>query len=395
MMGARLHRNNTILRLAGAALLAGTLVQGCGLGPRLSPEELTAVHGRPDLRGKPELAWTVKLPSPPTALLPVGASAALITTHRGELYRFNLDEGVRDSPIRQPVRKAISAHLLEVGGRRLYIGSAQEGDLRAYHLGRGRLLWKRDQAGVTGPLAMVDGLLLAAGLSGTVTAHDPEEGGTVWVHQLPGRIYQGVWRVGKLALVLADNGKLYAFEGRAETGNDGDEPADHPPIWERELGVGPNAVVASGGGRLVVGDGDGLLLGIDPARKEPQFRVQLDSPIYSRPLVTEELVVVATAAGEVVAIQVEDGLPRWRVRGTGLVKAPLLATEDGNNGAPRAVLVPFARGQLLALELATGSELWRYDLKQPIVLANLMPGGVAVVDHRNKLSYLRLVSPAD
>ncbi|MEE9163063.1 MAG: PQQ-binding-like beta-propeller repeat protein [Candidatus Neomarinimicrobiota bacterium] len=394
-MRAQHQPNGFFLRMAGAALLVSTFGQACARGPRISPEELTASHGWPDLEGKPELAWSVKLPSPPTALLPVGGSAALVTTYRGELYRFNLKAGARDSPIRQPVRKAISAQLVEAENGRFYVGSAQEGDLRAYHLGSGRLLWKRDQAGVTGPLAMLDGLLLAAGLGGRVTAHDPEEGGTVWHHQLPGRIYQGVWRVGNLALVLTDNGKLYAFEERAKAGSNGSDPADHPPLWERELGVGPNAVAASGGGWLVVGDGDGLLLGIDPAQEEPQFRIRLDSPIYSRPLVTKDMVVVATAAGEVVAIQVEDGLPLWRVRGEGLVKAPLLATENGGNGPPQAVLVPFARGQLLALELATGRELWRYDLERPIVLANLTPGGVAVVDHRNELSFLRLVSPAE
>ena len=374
---------------AKAALLLMVLAQGCGRGLRLSPEELQGAPALPDLRAKPELAWTVKLPSPTVALLPLGSQAILVTTHRGELFRINLESGLRDSPIRQPLRKAITAQLVAGAESALYIASAQEEELRAYDLLRGKMMWRRKDRGVTGPVILTDGVLVTAGLGGRVAAYDGQDGRNIWHRQLPGRIYRGVWGLDSLALVLTDGGTLYAFRTGMDAPGENDDAIDHAPLWQRELSLSPNAVVGSGGGLLVLGDSEGNLLGIDPAGDEPQFQIRLDGPIYSRPVVTEGLVVVATAAGEVIAVQRESGRPLWRVQGEGLVNAPLLATGNGESDTFTTIVVPFARGKLLALELTTGRELWRYDLEEPITLANLTPGGIVVVGQRNKLHYLR------
>jgi len=206
--------------------------------------------------------------------------------------------------------------------------------------------------------------------------------------------------------VLNDGGTLYALPIRnpsdtptfdPETGlpikaepvtdqaNKSDE--DYPHLWKRQLPVSPNAVVGSGNGRLVIGDSDGRLLVVDPASGETVFQIQLAAPIYSRPLIAGGLVVAATAAGEIIALQGSDGFPAWRVQGEGLVKHPLLAI---GGQPPLAVLVAFARGRLLALELATGRELWRYDMERPIAIASLTPGGVVVADRRKELFHLQL-----
>ena len=355
---------------------------------------------------RPELTWQTKLPSTPAALLPLGPGALLITTHRGELYRLNLENGKRDGPIRQPLHKPITAQLINRKGPHLYVASSQDEELHAYHLTRGRILWKQQAGGITGQLGLAGGLLLTASLTGEVAAYNINDGRLTWRKHLPGRIYQGVWVLDDLALVLNDGGTLYALPipnpsdtptFDPETGlpikakpvtdqaNKSDE--DYPHLWKRQLPVSPNAVVGSGNGRLVIGDSDGRLLVVDPASGETVFQIQLSAPIYSQPLIAGGLVVAATAAGEIIALQGSDGFPAWRVQGEGLVKHPLLAI---GGQPPLAVLVAFARGRLLALELATGRELWRYDLENPIEIASLTPGGVVVVDLRKELFHLQL-----
>ncbi len=376
-------------------LLAGLLAHGCSRGPRLTPDELAATGARPDLTGIPELAWKVKLPSPPTALLSTGAETLVITTHRGEFYRFDLGAGLRASPLRQPLRESISAQLVDTERPAIYIASSAEAELRAYGLADGKMLWKMKRHRVTGPMALMDGLLLTASRSGKVSAVDVEEGSILWQRQLRGRIYEGVWRVDSLAVVLTDGGDLYAFRPLPETDANEEGGADYPHVWRHERGLRPNAVLAARAGRLVIGDSDGQLVSIRLGREEPDFHIDLDAPIYSRPLVTDDLVVVATSAGEVTALQASDGTQVWRVQGAGLVKEPLMASGQGAGGPPTVVLIPFARGELLALELATGKELWRHTFERPLSLVNLTPGGVVAVNRRNELSYLRLKQSPD
>ncbi|UCD37910.1 MAG: PQQ-binding-like beta-propeller repeat protein [Fidelibacterota bacterium] len=380
---------SNILPPIGMILLC--LLTGCGRGPKIHPDEITSSALPHSLTGTPETAWQAKLPSPPSALLPLGPKVLLITSHRGEVYQLELQEGQRTTPVRQPLRKSITSTLMPRGESRLYIASARDGELRAYDLIRGRTAWKQEAAGITGPLALAEGLLIAASTTGEITAFDTTEGRLIWRRQLPGRIHQGVWMVDDLALVLNDKGTLYAFKPRQESSGDETLQNHYPFEWQWELAVRPNAVVAANRDRLVVGDSDGRLVAVDPATRESSFEIQLDAPIHSRPAVTSDRVVVATAAGEILAFQLNDGSPVWQVQGEGLVKHPLLGTEGP---APQSILIPFARGQLLALEHATGHELWRYDMERPIELVSITPEGVVATNRRNQIVYLRLVNSA-
>ena len=371
-----------------AVLLLLGLLAACSRGPQLLPDEVAAAPIPPSLAGAPQVAWQLRLPSPPSALLPLGPNALLITSHRGEVYRVELGTGERITPIRQPLRKAITSQLLHTPGPHLYLASARDEEIRAYHLGRGRALWKRKMKGVRGSMAIANGTLLAATISGDVAGFDTTKGRLTWHHKLPGRIYQGIRLAGSLAFTLTDQGILYAFPPQPSASTD--DPKDHQPLWEQRLPVQPGAVMAANADMVLIADSDGRLLGIDPRNGEYVFEQQLGAPIYSRPLVTDDLVVVATAAGEVLALRASDGNPQWRVAGQGLIKYPLMIA---GGTAPQAVLVAFARGELLALELATGSELWRYHLGKPLELACLTAEGVAVTDRRNQLYYLRLTPP--
>ncbi|UCH62259.1 MAG: PQQ-binding-like beta-propeller repeat protein [Fidelibacterota bacterium] len=362
--------------------------------PRILPDELAELDYSRALVAKPELAWQTKLPSPPTALLPMGADILLVATHRGELYRLDLKTGRRDGRIRRPLRKSLTGQLVYREGPYLFITSSQDTELLAYELTQGRTLWKQQVAGITGHLGLADDLLLAASISGEVAAYDIHDGRLIWHRQLPGRCYRGVRVLDDRILVLNDGGILYALPLRKpsdillpETNQATETVEDYAHLWKRQLPVTPNAVVGSGEGRLVIGDTDGRLLVVDPAVGETVFQIQMAAPIYSRPLITGGLVVAATAAGEIVALKGSDGFPVWRVREDGLVNHPLLLI---GSPQPRAVLVAFARGGLLALDLATGQELWRYDLEKPLDIASLTPDGLVVADRQNHLFHLRI-----
>ena len=368
------------------------IIAGCSRGPALSPEELAEPLQIRAVDKRPVQVWRTKLPSPPSALQPLSPNALLITTHRGELYRLELETGERKSPIHQPLRKAITAELLHREEAHLFIASAWDNELRAYHLLEGKAMWKRKAAGITGQMALSNGLLFTTSISGEVAAYNISDGSLVWWSRLPGRIYQGVWNFDHLVLVLDDQGSLYAFETRPPSGQSSDPEGKHPHQWKRELPVSPNATIAGQREKLVIADSQGKLLSMNPLDGQMHFQVVLDAPIYSRPLVTDSLIVVATATGEIIALHHDDGHTIWRVPGEGLVKHPILA--NLNPEESQSLLVTFAKGLLLALDLRTGRELWRYDMEKPVGLVSLIPDGLVLTDRRNVLYGLRLTKSA-
>ncbi|MFC1583176.1 PQQ-binding-like beta-propeller repeat protein [Candidatus Neomarinimicrobiota bacterium] len=359
---------------------------GCSQSPKLDLDQ-TGVAIRPQSLTKiPKQVWEVRLQTPPSAILPLDSQRLLITSHRGEVYTFDLDRGKRDSPVWQILRKEITARLIDATAQQLYIASAWEQQLRAYDVERGKLIWKRKIPGIIGTMALTDEQLLTASLTGKITAHDTRNGRTIWERKLPGRIQHGIQLTDSLAIVLTDRGTLYAFAaGSVHRPIQANEP--YPFLWKRDLPVNPDAQYVAGNGYLYIVDSQGQVLCIDGSNGADVFQSNLGAPVYSPPLVIPDLILVATADGKVIALRADDGSQIWAIQGSGLIKHPLLMA---GTSSIRHILAVFARGELLALEASTGEELWRLETGGPITIAALTPDGVVVVNRRNQLRRYRI-----
>ncbi|MCH8024179.1 MAG: PQQ-binding-like beta-propeller repeat protein, partial [Candidatus Marinimicrobia bacterium] len=244
------------LRSSAKRLLMGLwfLSLACTMRPRFSPLDGSVDIAFPRRNVRPEIAWEVKLASPVTYLRPLNQNSLLVASHRGQLYRLDLETGKRKSGLWQVTRKAITSLVVAEGTGSLYFASAQSRKVWGYDLLRGKKLWQRKRAIIEGPLAVHGGLLLAAGATGQLTACDLADGTVRWQRQLPGRVYRGVRLWADNLLVLNDRGSLYSF-GLAEiAAGDGDEDHTTAPAWRRDLEVDATAVLALAPGLLVVGD---------------------------------------------------------------------------------------------------------------------------------------------
>jgi outer membrane protein assembly factor BamB len=309
----------------------------------------------------------------------------LITSHRGEVYTFDLEKGKRDSPVWQIFRKEITARFIDAPAQELYIASAWEQQLRAYDVEWGKLIWKRKIPGIMDAMALIDEQLLTASLTGNITAHDTRNGRTIWERKLPGRIQHGIQITDSLAMVLTDHGTLYAFAcGKSHKPMQADEP--YPFMWKRDLPVNPDAQYVAGNGYLYIVDSQGQVLCIDASNGTDVFQSNLGAPVYSPPLIIPDLILIATADGKVIALRADDGSQDWAVQGSGIIKHPLLMA---GTSSTRHILVVFARGELLALEASTGEELWHLETGGPISIAALTGDGGVVVNRRNQLRRYR------
>ncbi len=364
----------------------------CTMRPRFAPLEATVDVPFPRRNVRPEIAWEIKLASPVTHLRPLNEKALLVASHRGQLYRLDLETGKRKSGLWQVARKAITSLAVADSTGSLYFASAQAQEVWGYDFLRGKKLWKRKGPVINGPPAIYSGLLLAAGTGGEVTAFNLADGTLRWQRKLPGRVYQGVRRWEDNLFVLNDRGSLYSFDLGEVAVAAGHEDHTSAPAWRRDLAVNATAVLALAGqaqgpGLLVVGDSQGRLIALEPGNGQPRFEKNLGAPIYSRPLVTEGRIVVATADGTVLGLRPGDGGVVWEYAGEGLVKLPVLAR--GSN--PAVAVVILSRGVVIALDMITGERLWRHEVEGPIQLAALTSSGVLLVRRHKWLQYITLV----
>jgi outer membrane protein assembly factor BamB len=97
---------------------------------------------------------------------------------------------------------------------------------------------------------------------------------------------------------------------------------------------------------------------------------------------------VANRRSQVVAFDPATGAGRWtHPRAAGSLSAPAVAPEAGEHGVVITSEGLGADSAVLGLDLTTGSPLWTFKLKQPVVAAPAVEGDVAYVGGQDHLVY--------
>jgi outer membrane protein assembly factor BamB len=174
--------------------------------------------------------------------------------------------------------------------------------------------------------------------------------------------------------------------------------------WKKRTGAVASAPLV-GGSVLYLGTADGVLMCIDTQTGEEKWRYQSRGPISQRPVATQELVLFANEADQVVAIDAITGKFKWQFKG----ETPEEYTLRGHAGVTidgELIYTGFSNGTLVALRKDTGSVAWSTSLKAeadrffdvdatPIVLddrvyASSSSGGVYALDKMTGLVRWRL-----
>jgi len=132
---------------------------------------------------------------------------------------------------------------------------------------------------------------------------------------------------------------------------------DPQPMWRTDVGRAVRGSPAIGTSVIAVGTSDRAVVLLDRATGRPIWRRRVPGTVAGGPLLAAERVYVATQAapdGRVLALILKSGSPAWSVR-TGGVTAPLALTADLLVAATDA-------GEVVALDAASGATRWRRRL---------------------------------
>lgn len=174
--------------------------------------------------------------------------------------------------------------------------------------------------------------------------------------------------------------------------------------WKKRTGAVASAPLV-GGSVLYLGTADGVLMCLDSQTGEEKWRYQSRGPIEQQPVATQDLVIFANEADQVVAVDAITGKFKWQFKG----ETPEEYTLRGHAGVTidnDLIYTGFSNGTLVALRKDTGSVAWSTSLKAeadrffdvdatPLVLgdrvyASSSSGGVYALDKTTGLVRWRL-----
>jgi outer membrane protein assembly factor BamB len=221
-------------------------------------------------------------------------------------------------------------------------------------------------------------LTYVASRDGVVLATD-EQGKTVWQQKTKLPITSGVAAGYGVVVIATAKGEVLALN-----------PANGQTLWRKTLLAPVLASAALSAETIVIQSNDGKVYGLDS--KTGEKRWVYDTPVpslslrgYATPLIDENLVIVATATGKIVALDVNTGIAQWESR---------IATSEGRSELARMVdvdgdmlmtinkelYVASYQGQLAALNIKDKPDpLWTLPTSTTQSLAEGL-GNVYVVD---------------
>lgn len=134
-------------------------------------------------------------------------------------------------------------------------------------------------------------------------------------------------------------------------------------LWRTDVGVPVSGATGAGDNLVLVATRKGAVIAIDQTTGRQVWRAAVSSEVLAPPAASRGVVVVQTIDGKLIGLSAADGKRVWlydrvepplSVRGT---SAPVIAGD--------LVLTGFASGRLVALQLRDGRLIWELAVSQP------------------------------
>jgi outer membrane protein assembly factor BamB len=208
--------------------------------------------------------------------------------------------------------------------------------------------------------ALEGGRLFVADAEGLVTALNAGDGRLLWQRETGLPLSGGPGVTGTRLFLGSTDGDLLALSA-----SDGSE------LWRTKVSSEVLSVPRVAGETVVLHTLDDSIYGFDTATGEPRWSYASRAPVLtlrgsSTPIIAGDYVVVGVSGGKLVKLEAESGLPEWETTVTpprGRSELERIADLDATPVLEGDTLYVSAyNGDLAAVDLASGSVLWRRAL---------------------------------
>jgi outer membrane protein assembly factor BamB len=266
-------------------------------------------------------------------------------------------ERVWEASVGSKNEEALRIYLgLSVDNNRVYAAGYKDGVVGAFDVKSGKVLWRvRLKAPLSGGTAAAGDLVVVGAANGQVFALDADSGKTRWGVRVNGEVLAPAAMSGRLIALRTADGKLHALS-----------PTDGHELWSQEQQV-PRLSLRGTASPMIVGDV--VLCGFDNGKvvavnggdgsvaweatvTPPHGRTELErlADIDSSVQVQGQNVYAVGFQGRVAMLALETGQIWWSHE---------LSSYRGMGLDDELLYVATAEGEVVALRARTGAEVWR------------------------------------
>ncbi len=308
-----------------------------------------------------EPAWTFEAGDAIESTAAISAGSVFVASLDGTLYALKLADGsllwkysteaeIKSSP---SVREGL-----------VYFGD-ESGIFHAVDAATGRLRWKFEtDGGITSSANFTESLVLFGSYDQFLYALDRSSGELRWKVETEGYVHASPAVAGNYALVSGCDGFFRKIDLRNGT-----------EAGKLQLGSYVASSMAVHEDFAFTGTFDNEVLAVNWKTEELVWRYshpERTFPFYSSPAANDKIVVIGGRDKLVHALYPTSGKTRWTFSTRGRIDAsPVIAGDR--------VYVASGSGDLLALAVADGSEIWRYDMTAPITASPAVGEGHLVL----------------
>ena len=120
--------------------------------------------------------------------------------------------------------------------------------------------------------------------------------------------------------------------------------------------------LALGGDKLYVATGYRQLIVLDKTTGKVQFEKSVDVPVHQSPIITDKLVIVTDVENQVTAFDLTTYEQVWTYQA--LVEPARLLKSSGGVVINNILYAPFSSGEVVALDISNGNEIWSEALSR-------------------------------
>ncbi len=259
--------------------------------------------------GKLDSLWTRRLGDKPTSPLVILDATLVYSSSKKRIRQFDLATGVELAQFRLPGTAASTPNrlkdqlIISLGSRADRVASFSQGDRFAD--------WSRRLVDPSQGLLVTPSVIVAASSAGLLIALNPNGGDTLWTRRIDGPIRARLVGDSSSVFVTGDNGTIYCLESR--TGKQ---------QWVQKLNSSVVATPALSN-FLLVPTMSGEIVALNPDDGVIRWRETRSGALWGGAASADTICIVGSGAhgGEIVAVHTNDGRELWRQQLQGVVRA--------------------------------------------------------------------------